>query len=230
MPKVTKKIARNDDLLQPVSGAPMDTSEPQPPTTDAAPSDGIPAPKFAPLSAFEQNGARVEFRRVRTLEDTPTLPCHTSFITQVPVPQHRMTPLKSHWMELYRPVTDMLKLDMRMNLKTRKVEIKTTKKTPDAAYLQKAADFVHAFLLGARVAADEQLSVALVATCKQQHPEGKPKSMTNNHVHAGFEVQDAIALLRLDDLYVECFEIKDVKVWPLITLLLKSVIAILGPP
>ncbi|KAK9831349.1 hypothetical protein WJX81_004469 [Elliptochloris bilobata] len=107
------------------------------------------------MSAFDQSGRRVEVRRVT-------------------VPAHRMTPLKNAWLSLYQPVTDNLKLDMRMNLKTRKVEVKTTKDTPDGGSLQKAADFVHAFILG-------------------------------------FEVADAIALLRLDDLYIECFEIKDVK-------------------
>ncbi|GLI61454.1 hypothetical protein VaNZ11_003845 [Volvox africanus] len=115
-------------------------------------------PKFAPLSRIDEKAGgdlKVEWRRV-------------------PVPQHRMKPLKASWMELYTPITQNLKLDMRMNLQTKKVEIKTTPNTISPDALQKAADFVHAYLLG-------------------------------------FEIRDAIALLRLDDLYVECFEIKDVK-------------------
>lgn len=112
-------------------------------------------PKFAPLSVYEQSGKRLEFRRV-------------------PVPQNRLTPLKESWLKLYQPVTEHMQLDMRMNLKTKKVEIKTTKDTPDVGNLQKAADFVQAFILG-------------------------------------FEVADAIALLRLSDLYIESFEVKDVK-------------------
>ncbi len=36
------------------------------------------------------------------------------------VPANRMTPLKDAWMELYTPVTENMKVDMRMNLKTRK--------------------------------------------------------------------------------------------------------------
>jgi hypothetical protein len=93
MPKVTKKDAKKDPLQD---AAPMSLDG------EDGPLQAAPKPKFAPLGAYEQNGKRVEFRRV-------------------PVPQNRMTPLKNSWLSLYTPVTENLKLDMRMNLKTRKV-------------------------------------------------------------------------------------------------------------
>lgn len=40
---------------------------------------------------------------------------------QVPVPQNRLTPLKESWLKLYQPVTEHMQLDMRMNIKTKKV-------------------------------------------------------------------------------------------------------------
>ncbi|XP_045483816.1 RNA-binding protein pno1 [Harmonia axyridis] len=95
-------------------------------------------------------------------------------VRKIPVPAHRVTPLKNNWMKIYTPVTENLLLLMRFNTKTRNVELKTIKETKDIANLQKAADFVKAFLYG-------------------------------------FEVEDALALIRLDDLFVETFEIKDVK-------------------
>ncbi|XP_031474913.1 uncharacterized protein LOC116247093 [Nymphaea colorata] len=112
-------------------------------------------PKFEPLKAQEMSGGQVQFRKVS-------------------VPPHRYTPLKKAWMDIYTPIYEQMKIDIRMNLKTRKVELKTRADTPDISNLQKCADFVHAFMLG-------------------------------------FDIPDAIALLRLDDLYVDSFEIKDVK-------------------
>ena len=93
---------------------------------------------------------------------------------KVSIPPHRMTPLKSSWPKLYPPLIEHLKLQVRMNLKTKSVELRTSKHTSDLSALQKGEDFVRAFAFG-------------------------------------FEVDDAIALLRLDDLYIETFEIKDVK-------------------
>lgn len=94
---------------------------------------------------------------------------------KIPVPPHRMTPLKNNWTKIYPPLVDHLKLQVRMNLKTKSVEMKTNPKfTTDPGALQKGADFIKAFTLG-------------------------------------FDLDDSIALLRLDDLYIETFEIKDVK-------------------
>ncbi|CCE65103.1 hypothetical protein TPHA_0J02820 [Tetrapisispora phaffii CBS 4417] len=94
---------------------------------------------------------------------------------KVPVPPHRMTPLRNSWSKIYPPLVDHLKLQVRMNLKSKSVELRThPKHTTDPGALQKGADFIKAFTLG-------------------------------------FDLDDSIALLRLDDLYIETFEIKDVK-------------------
>ena len=112
-------------------------------------------PSFNALTAAELNGGKVEFRRIA-------------------VPPNRFTPLKENWNQIYEPIVKNMKLQIRMNLKTRNVELRTSQYTEQISSLQKGADFVKAFIMG-------------------------------------FEIQDAVALLRLDDLYVDTFEIKDVK-------------------
>ena len=113
-------------------------------------------PEFAALSAHEASGGKSEFRRI-------------------PVPPHRYTPLRKEWMRLYTPIVEHLKLDVRMNPRNRSVEIKTSKHTDDVDTLQKAADFIRAYLLG-------------------------------------FEVADSVALLRVEDLFVDSFMVTDVKI------------------
>lgn len=93
---------------------------------------------------------------------------------RVPVPPHRTTPLKASWVQLIDPIVEHMKLQVRMNTKRRAVEIRNSEHTPDIGYLQKAADYMKAFMLG-------------------------------------FDQADAVALLRLDDLFIQSFEVKDVK-------------------
>lgn len=93
---------------------------------------------------------------------------------KVAVPAHRYTPLKENWLKIFTPIVENLQLQVRFNLKTRNVEIKTCKETQDISALTKAADFVKAFVLG-------------------------------------FQVEDALALVRLDELFLESFDVTDVK-------------------
>ena len=61
---------------------------------------------------------------------------------KIPVPRHRYSPLKENWMKIFEPIVEHLKLQIRFNLKTRNVEVRTCKDTEDVTLLQKAADFV----------------------------------------------------------------------------------------
>ncbi|KAF1824144.1 Pre-rRNA-processing protein PNO1 [Dissoconium aciculare CBS 342.82] len=93
---------------------------------------------------------------------------------KVRVPPHRMSPLKANWAKIYPPLVEHLKLQVRMNIASKAVELRTSSRTTDTGAIQKGADFIQAFCLG-------------------------------------FDLDDAIALLRLDDLYIQTFEVKDVK-------------------
>ena len=91
---------------------------------------------------------------------------------RVSVPQHRMTPLRNNWETIVKTIVERLKLQIRMNVKKRSVEIRTSELTEDKMNIQRATDFIKAFVLG-------------------------------------FALNDSIAMLRLDDLYLESFEIRD---------------------
>ncbi|QRW27058.1 pre-rRNA-processing protein PNO1 [Rhizoctonia solani] len=111
----------------------------------------------------------------------PALPASAQRATEksetrkIPIPPHRMTPLKKDWVNIFSPLTEMLGLQVRMNVQKRAVEIRVNIQTYKRHRGNpKGADFVKAYALG-------------------------------------FDVNDAIALLRLDDLYLDSFEIKDVK-------------------
>jgi len=60
MPKVTKQTQKEEQALRPIPTA-MDTD------ADDAPSTSGAKVKFAPMSVFDQNGKKIEFRRVSLL-------------------------------------------------------------------------------------------------------------------------------------------------------------------
>jgi len=123
-----------------------------------------------PMENLEDFGKHdIEFEKV-TMESL----AKKTDIRRIPVPPHRMTPLRNNWEKIVTTVVENMKLQIRMNPKRKCVELKSSEYTEDRNSMQKAADFLKAFMLG-------------------------------------FDLNDAIALLRMDDLYIESFEIKDVK-------------------
>eukprot|EP00792_Barthelona_sp_PAP020_P005433 TRINITY_DN2646_c0_g1_i1.p1 TRINITY_DN2646_c0_g1~~TRINITY_DN2646_c0_g1_i1.p1 ORF type:complete len:215 (+),score=59.03 TRINITY_DN2646_c0_g1_i1:38-646(+) len=90
------------------------------------------------------------------------------------IPSHRFTPLKNSWIQIYEPLVRHMKLQVRMNSKSRLVEIRESPEVEDPNALNKGEDFIKAFA-------------------------------------SGFPVEQALALLRLDDIYVDSFTIKEVR-------------------
>jgi rRNA processing protein Krr1/Pno1 len=55
----------------------------------------------------------------------------------VPIPPHRFTPLRQSWPKLYTPLVEHLKLQVRVNVKRKAVDLRTGKATTDPGALQK---------------------------------------------------------------------------------------------
>ncbi|PWN25652.1 hypothetical protein BDZ90DRAFT_70405 [Jaminaea rosea] len=130
----------------------------------AAESGSSSRPSFAPLSRTQQSAA----------SSSSSSSSKQSQLRRIPIPPHRLTPLKSDWPKLYTPLVDVAHLQVRMNVPRKCVEIRSSPHTPDVGLVQKGADMLRAYALG-------------------------------------FEADDAVALLRLDDVFIDTFQIKDVK-------------------
>ena len=116
------------------------------------------------------NAEEIEFDKIKVAD----LASKKSEHRKIPVPRHRLTPLRQNWDSILKTLVEHMKLQVRMNVKRHAVELRTSEKTEDVGAIQKGADFLKCFMLG-------------------------------------FDLQDSVAVLRLDDLYLETFEIKDVK-------------------
>jgi len=146
-PAIDKSTQQDEDEEEML----LDTS---PPTAPLATKNGEMSAGFSPLPAAVQSGTK------------------KSEIRRIPIPPHRMSPLKKDWVNIFAPLTEMCGLQVRMNVHRRTVEIRvstldyfagkmpskenitkllsfqTSKETKEVGALQKGADFVKAYALG----------------------------------------------------------------------------------
>ncbi|MCL4127867.1 UNVERIFIED_CONTAM: hypothetical protein GTU68_035231 [Idotea baltica] len=95
------------------------------------------------------------------------------------VPSNRLTPLKEHWISIYTPVAEKLKLQIRYNMKARTVEMRNCKETEDPNSFKRApisSKLLYGFVRGRRSRAyptrrslprDFRSSMTLSIRCKE---------------------------------------------------------------
>ncbi|KAI4154146.1 MAG: hypothetical protein LQ340_001864 [Diploschistes diacapsis] len=171
-------LLRKPDLLTEAQATPLPEGDSDELLIDAAP--GAPPLGPAILSSDDSPSSAMHIDEEGRPQFAPETQADNGPLgretRKIPIPAHRMAPLRKSWNKIYGPLVEHLLLQVRMNAhsRVRAVELRTSKHTVDPGALQKGEDFVKAFCLG-------------------------------------FDIEDAIVLLRLDDIYIETFEIKDVK-------------------
>lgn len=69
----------------------------------------------------------------------------------VVIPAHRLRLIKQEWLNIYTPIIEYGKLQIRFNSKMRTIDLRTCSSTPDAALIDRAACFIKAIVDGFRV-------------------------------------------------------------------------------
>ncbi|KAI6233198.1 hypothetical protein M3Y99_00945700 [Aphelenchoides fujianensis] len=106
-----------------------------------------------PAITIEMNENEFEAKQEAALKQRRNPPSGADAeMRKVPIPSSRYNRLRTNWPKITAPIVQQLKLQIRFNLKSRRVEIRCPKdQTPNLTYLQKAEDFVRAFSLGFEV-------------------------------------------------------------------------------
>lgn len=111
----------------------------------------------------------------------PSVEIHSASYRSIRIPGHRMVHVRRMWAQICKPVVKYLKLQIRMNSVKKIIELRMAK---------------------AAVVED--------STLKSRNPIQKGSDFIRAAV-MGFELKDALALIRMDDVYLESFDIRDVK-------------------
>ncbi|KAG2379059.1 hypothetical protein C9374_007697 [Naegleria lovaniensis] len=188
----TGKIKRKLYALKKTRNEPYDTSMADASSSTSAPSSNFEEEETLQVADSSNNQTEEKgssSRKKKHQHHHKSTPAQKSNYVAVRIASNRFTALKTEWESIYTPIVEKLHLQVRVNTKQQKVEIRippkketmsTTEEEDDTEEneslknLTKARDFVQAFMLG-------------------------------------FAVEDALALLRLDDIYIESFDVKDVK-------------------
>lgn len=116
---------------------PISVDEDEDMTTDLT--ETIPVVDPAAAAAWNDDDAvMIDDEPMETLQDStgPTFEALPASATKsglkksetrrVPIPPHRMTPLKKDWVNIFGPLTEILGLQVRMNVQRRSVEIRVS--------------------------------------------------------------------------------------------------------
>lgn len=93
----------------------------------------------------------------------------------IEIPAYKMSFFKTEWLKIYTPIVELSKLQVRMNIFKKRIDIRTCESTEDVSFVNRTEQFIKALCIG-------------------------------------FNVEDAKAILKFPDVFLDHFNIHEVKI------------------